>query len=86
MRGTFDRVAVRREHGVPLSATLLDFKTDHVPDEARLSAAAHRYAPQLAAYRAALARVLGIDQTQITAQLIFLGSGDVVEPAQLAVG
>lgn len=83
MRGTFDRVAVTHDaEGAPVSATLLDFKTDHVPDAARRSAAVHRYTPQILAYRTALARVLGLDEPRITAQLVFLGTGEVVDVAE----
>lgn len=86
MRGTFDRVAVRRDaDGTPLGATLLDFKTDRIADPAQRDEAVQRYAPQLAAYRAALARLLAIEPVQITARLVFFETGEVIDaPEEVA--
>ena len=85
MRGTFDRVALRHEGSEVSWAVLLDFKTDHVPDDARLQEAVQRYAPQLAAYRHALARVLGTEEERVTARLVFLGSGHVIDLTETEV-
>ena len=74
MRGTFDRVTVRRENGAPVAATLVDFKTDREPDETTV----RRYQPQIDAYRGALAQVLGLDAARVEAKLVFVGTGDVV--------
>jgi len=77
VRGTFDRVHLHRRGQAVSRAVLIDFKTDRVDDSTTDSVAAG-YADQLGLYRAALASLLGIDATQITANLCFVGDGRVV--------
>jgi len=73
--GAFDRVVVRLgSDGAPVSASVHDFKTDQV-DAAE---AAARYAPQLEAYRRALAGILGIDPDRVSAGIVHVRSGTVV--------
>ncbi|MFW6058868.1 MAG: UvrD-helicase domain-containing protein [Phycisphaeraceae bacterium] len=79
LRGTFDRVAVRHDaKGEVVEATLIDFKTDDVRDEAARDAAVQRYRPQIEAYRSALARVLRVEAEVIAGKLVFVGTGEVV--------
>lgn len=78
VRGTFDRVHLHRHGQAVSSAVLIDFKTDRV-DDATIDAVAAGYADQLGLYRAALASLLGIDASQITAKLCFVGDGRVAQ-------
>lgn len=73
--GAFDRVVVRLDAGGrPVSASIHDFKTDQAPaDEAAV-----RYAPQLQAYRRALAALLGIGTEAITSGIVHVRSGSVL--------
>jgi hypothetical protein len=83
LSGRFDRVVVYRSvgPGLPgqaLGAEILDFKTDRIaPDKSNLPERIERYRPQLHAYRRALAAMLGLDPARITAQLLFVDSGDL---------
>ncbi|MDF1852549.1 MAG: UvrD-helicase domain-containing protein [Verrucomicrobiales bacterium] len=82
--GTFDRVVVEQSpDGKPESAVILDFKTDRVtPDRVTSqdghAAAVAKYQPQLATYRAVLARLLQIPENQIETKLLFTRSARVV--------
>jgi ATP-dependent exoDNAse (exonuclease V) beta subunit len=81
--GAFDRVVLWRDAaGAPQAAEIVDFKTDDVgtpdaPDTARLDAKAAHYAPQMQAYRRALAQITGLPPERIACRLLFLGA-DVV--------
>ncbi|RMH53978.1 MAG: hypothetical protein D6679_14570 [Candidatus Hydrogenedentota bacterium] len=67
--GTFDRVVVcRDDQERVLSAEIIDWKTGH-DDPA---AARERYAGQMEAYSSSLARILNLDEKQITTRLIFV--------------
>jgi ATP-dependent exoDNAse (exonuclease V) beta subunit len=70
--GQFDRVVIVRENGRPVSATLIDFKTDRVPDAAALAAARELYTPQIAEYRSALVKILGLAEDAIQTRLLFV--------------
>ncbi|MCC7203971.1 MAG: PD-(D/E)XK nuclease family protein, partial [Phycisphaeraceae bacterium] len=71
--GIFDRVVVHRRDGVPVSAELWDYKTDHLPDgPASIAKLIDVYRPQMLAYRDALAAMLKLSSSSITAQLLFL--------------
>jgi ATP-dependent exoDNAse (exonuclease V) beta subunit len=50
----------------------LDFKTDEAADEDALEEKAAGYAPQLALYRRAVAKLTGLMEAQISMQLLFL--------------
>ena len=72
------------EAGQPLAspvdaATLMDFKTDRVPDEQTLQAATERYTSQLKAYRRALSSMLRLDEKAITPTLVFVEPGRCVQ-------
>lgn len=70
--GVFDRVMVRRDDdGRAVSAWIVDFKTDEVPDEAALKAKCEGYAPQIRLYRTALSKLTGLAPKKIRAALIF---------------
>lgn len=73
LSGIFDRVIVGRRGGKPAWADILDFKTDRLTqgDEAGLSRSIEHYRPQIRAYRRAAAQMLGLQQSDITARLLF---------------
>lgn len=69
--GRFDRVVISRDKDKRVvSAAVLDFKSDRV-DAAEVGARAAFYGPQVASYRAALARLAGIPAQSVSARLIF---------------
>jgi ATP-dependent helicase/nuclease subunit A len=70
--GTFDRVVVDRDaKGRATSATILDFKTDVVADNAALQARAEGYAPQLKLYAKAVHRLTGLPPGKVRTGLVF---------------
>jgi ATP-dependent exoDNAse (exonuclease V) beta subunit len=80
MSGVFDRVVVvRDEGGAPVSALVVDFKTDRIADARALADAADRHRGQLAAYRAVVARLTGLESARIRAELVFVAGGRRVE-------
>ncbi|MBM4444320.1 MAG: hypothetical protein FJ020_03315 [Chloroflexi bacterium] len=78
--GTFDRVVTERnEAGIPLRATILDFKSDEVADGADPAALAERYRPQMVLYRDALSQILRLKPTRIQLRLVFVQPGKVID-------
>jgi len=78
--GTFDRLVVDfDEAGHPLSAEIQDYKTSRIQGPDDLARNLDTYRPQMAMYRKAAARLLGLPENHITCRLLFTGSGDVVE-------
>lgn len=70
--GVFDRVMLIRDGaGGAVSAWIVDFKTDDVPDEAALQAKREGYEPQIRLYRTALSKLTGLGPEKIRAALIF---------------
>ncbi|MCE9591692.1 MAG: UvrD-helicase domain-containing protein [Planctomycetes bacterium] len=78
VRGQFDRVVVERRGGVAVGAQVLDFKTDRV-EGAGLADRVEVYRPQVAAYRRALAVMLGLKEREVRARLLFVVPGRVME-------
>ncbi|MCC6409563.1 MAG: UvrD-helicase domain-containing protein [Planctomycetes bacterium] len=77
-RGAFDRVVIERVAGRAVRARIVDFKSDAGLDgEARIAERVQHHAPQLLAYRAALARILELDASAISAEVWFLEAGVV---------
>jgi ATP-dependent helicase/nuclease subunit A len=76
--GAIDRLVVRLADGKPVSADVIDFKTDAIGTDA-LDARVAFYRPQLEAYRRIAARLLGLAPERVTARLAFLVPGVVVE-------
>jgi len=64
--GTFDRVIVCRDH-----ARLIDFKTDDVSAPGVLDEKVKGYAPQIALYRLAVARLTGLPVEKVRCELLF---------------
>jgi ATP-dependent helicase/nuclease subunit A len=77
IRGTIDRLVVYKdEHGSPVRAKVIDWKSDTF-DKNELQDKIENYAPQLATYRLAAAKLLGIDVDQVTACLAFTMAGHI---------
>jgi ATP-dependent exoDNAse (exonuclease V) beta subunit len=80
MTGFIDRLVLLRREGKLVAAEIIDYKTDAV-DAAQPRQIAERtafYAPQIAAYRSALARLTGLDEPRILTTLAFVEAGQVV--------
>ena len=80
--GQFDRVVIERDAaGGVTRATVIDFKSNRIPDDpAVLAAKTRTYGPQLRLYRRALARMLGVSESRIRLMLVFTRIGRVTEP------
>jgi len=78
--GIFDRVTiVRGLDNKTLEATVLDFKSDEITNEAELNDRIERYRSQLSIYGKALSRMLRIDLSQVTLRLLFTCPGKVYD-------
>jgi ATP-dependent helicase/nuclease subunit A len=70
--GTFDRVLLERDaSGALAGAWIVDFKTDDIADDSALDEKCQGYAPQIALYRSALARLTGLPPEAVRASLLF---------------
>jgi ATP-dependent helicase/nuclease subunit A len=70
--GVFDRVMVERDaSGRAVHATVFDFKTEPVADEAACAAAVANYAPQLNVYRQVAGVLTGLRPAGVRCELIF---------------
>jgi ATP-dependent helicase/nuclease subunit A len=70
--GVFDRVVVRRGAGGDVrAATVYDFKTDRVENEADVEAAVRRHGPQLSLYRRVAAALTGLPPSGVGCELVF---------------
>ena len=82
--GIIDRMVLWRRSGRTVAAELVDFKFDGLKDEKSASRALVRtektafYAPQLQAYRRAVAGLHDLDPARINSELVFMRSGEVV--------
>ncbi|MEM1297304.1 MAG: PD-(D/E)XK nuclease family protein, partial [Verrucomicrobiota bacterium] len=81
--GTFDRVVVQQdEKQRATTADVYDFKTNKVSSQEEVDEACAHYAPQLAIYRLALSRLLGIPEQEVRSHLVFTRLAKVVEVEQ----
>ena len=70
--GVFDRVVVERgADDRAQRATVFDFKTDAIAGEADADAAVARHAAQVNLYRRAVARLTGLAESAVAAELVF---------------
>jgi ATP-dependent exoDNAse (exonuclease V) beta subunit len=60
-----------------LAADIIDYKTDDVSDRASVERRVDFYREQILAYRCAVSSLYRIPQSQISARLLFVNSGDV---------
>jgi len=65
------------EAGHPIRAEVIDWKTDSYDAEEQ-EMKKHFYAPQLASYKLAASKLLGIDADQISTTLVFVKTRDIV--------
>ena len=79
LHGTIDRLVLLRHDGQVVAADTIDFKTDHLEDQAEMDAKVEFYRGQLEAYRDAVATLFQLDNNQIATRLAFLGPGRVVD-------
>lgn len=87
--GVVDRIVVWRRGGIPVAAEVVDFKFDGMggPDATAaqraeiLAAKQAYYAPQLLAYRTAVATLFGIPPGRVTLALVFMRGATVVPVA-----
>lgn len=81
VEGIIDRLVLRRENGKVMGAKIIDYKTDRISagDPAALRNKAAFYAPQMDAYRVAVAANWAIQPSAVTASFLFLHIGAVVE-------
>ena len=79
LQGSIDRLVVfYGEDGKPIRADVIDWKTDTFDENERVEKIEH-YAPQLASYRFAASKLLGLDLNQISTKLVFLKTKEIVE-------
>ena len=79
MVGQIDRLVAVRSAGTVVRAELLDFKTDQVRDSDNVASLVERHRAQVESYREAVARLLRIDATRITAKVVYLERGVAVD-------
>ncbi len=77
-RGMIDRLEIETIEDKPLSATVIDFKTDLITPE-QAQATAEHYRPQLEAYRAAAAQLLDVKPALVRMIVLFVTAGEAVE-------
>ena len=80
--GAIDRVTILYDGERAVGAEVLDFKTDAVDpnDPEAMAEKTAYYAPQLTAYRRAVARLLGLDETAVSTRLAFVEADVLSEP------
>ncbi len=81
LSGIIDRLVVLYDQDQAIAADVIDFKTDAIDstDTAAISAKLEFYRPQLDAYRRAVARMFRIPTRRITARLVLVSAGCVVD-------
>ncbi|MEI6219260.1 MAG: 3'-5' exonuclease, partial [bacterium] len=76
MAGRFDRLVVERDAcGLPVKATVFDFKSNIIEKASDLNKAADGYASQMDDYARAASRLLGLERERISTVLLFTRSG-----------
>ncbi len=79
LSGIVDRLILVWSEDRVVAADVIDYKTDHVDSAEGLEARGQYYAPQLAAYRKALAGMLRISADRIRTRLLFTEADVVFE-------
>jgi ATP-dependent helicase/nuclease subunit A len=83
MEGVIDRLVLEQDGEAVRRATIIDYKTDAVTDPASVAHRSAHYAPQLHAYRRAVAAMYGMRPNAVSARLVFLEAGLIVDPDAL---
>ncbi len=79
MSGRFDRVVIEQDStGKPVRATIVDYKSNRVENEAEMRRVAAGYEPQMRDYAAAAAQILDLPPTAVSASLLFTRLARVV--------
>lgn len=76
LRGTIDRLVVARSAGRVDRALVVDFKTDRLAGPQQLAERAQTYAPQVVAYRRAVARMFRLPLDRVHGRLVFVEVGE----------
>lgn len=76
LTGAIDRLVITCDGDRATAAEIIDYKTDRVDDAEAL---AEYYRPQIQAYRTAVSVMYGLPVEAITARLLLLNTGDVVQ-------
>lgn len=78
--GTIDRLVLVFHEGKVIAADIVDFKTDRVasPEEASLEELKAYYAPQIEAYRAAVAKQYHLEPKRVAGRLVFVSAGETI--------
>ena len=85
INGTIDRLVVYRDaNGNPIRAEVIDWKTDRFEASTTLPQLVEEYAPQLASYRLATAKLLNIEVDEVKALLAFAMEGCVEDVSDAA--
>ena len=79
LRGSIDRLVVfYNEDGTPTKAHVIDWKTDSFDEDERELKIEH-YAPQLASYRLATSKLLGIEPADVLTSLVFVKHQEIIQ-------
>lgn len=83
VEGVIDRLVTIRENGIVTAAEIVDYKTDAIPagDAELLARRREHYAPQLEAYRRAVAALFSLTPDRVSALLVFVEAAAVVDAA-----
>ncbi len=77
--GSIDRLVTAHSGGKPISADIIDFKTDFIDNDKTLEQKVEFYRPQLAAYSDAVAAIYHTPREAIRSRLLFVTIGAVEE-------
>jgi ATP-dependent helicase/nuclease subunit A len=78
--GIFDRVIIAHDKdGKPVSAQVIDYKSNRTTDPKEINDLADSYRPQLALYRQALSHILNLPATRIETFLLFTVPRQIVK-------
>lgn len=78
LQGAVDRIVLMFDGDRLVATDILDFKTDRVFTDGDVRERGEHYRPQLEAYRRAVAALVRLDPTHVTARAVFLEPGVVV--------
>ena len=79
INGIIDRLVLWSDGDQVVAAELFDFKTDTITDDASLAERVETYRPQLDSYRRAVAQLFGLAANQVSAKLVFVQRGEVID-------
>lgn len=80
VNGQFDRVTIFKDKtGKPISAVILDFKSDALEADSNPDQHAEKHRNQLEIYRKALSKLLSLDEKNISAKIAFTSIGKIIK-------